>query len=199
MLASIIFGILASVLAIITYIFYFYETKKGATYPNPSTWLIWLLAGLINTLTYFLVVKGNIYQSLIAITVTLCQFTVFFYALTKRKFSKITKIEVFVFTFAVIIGIYWQITDNFRVANLALQLIYLISIIPTVSGLLSGRGKEHYLPWLIVIFAYISATLSVATNFQGDWLALAFPVVNGIIVNGVTLAAILYTNHKRNL
>lgn len=85
-----IFGLLAGLMALLTYGIYFRQVLKGQSNPNPSTWAIWLFVGILNTLTYISITKNNIWSSLIAITVTFCALIIFLYSLLKGKFSRVS-------------------------------------------------------------------------------------------------------------
>lgn len=193
-----IFGLLAGIIALIAYGFYFKQVVKGQSIPNPSSWAIWLLAGIINTFTYFSVVKGNLSQSFIAISVTFSVAVIFIYSLFKGKFSKISGIEIIIFLLSLGIGIFWQLTSNDRISNLLLQGIYVISYIPTISGIIKGTGKEYPVSWITAVIAYIFSIISILLNFQGDWIAIIFPLVNGIIVNGLIVLLIFHKQSKKS-
>lgn len=197
MILSNIFGGIAGVTALVAYGYYFKQAVRGQSTPNPSTWLIWFIAGVINTFTYFAVVDGNIWQSLFVIVVTFSVLVILVYALFKGKFTKIKSLEIAIFLMALSIGIFWQITANDRISNLLLQSIYVISYIPTVTGLIRGSGKEHYASWLTAVISYTFATLALITNNPGDWIAFVSPVVNGILGNGLVVLLILKQNRAR--
>lgn len=197
MILSNIFGVIAGVTALIAYGYYFKQAVRGQSTPNPSTWLIWFIAGVINTFTYFVVVGGNIWQSLFVIAVSFSVLIILVYALYKGRFTKIKSLEIIIFLIALGIGIFWQITANDRISNLLLQGIYVISYIPTVTGLIKGSGKEHYVSWLTAVISYTFATLSLIVNNPGDWIAFVSPVVNGILGNGLIVLLILQQNRKR--
>ena len=190
MILSNIFGVLAGITALIAYGFYFKQAVRGQSTPNPSTWLIWFIAGIINTFTYFSVVDGNVWQSLFVIAVTFSVFIILIYALSKGKFAKIRSLEIIIFLLALGIGIFWQITANDRISNLLLQGIYVISYIPTVIGLVRRTAKEHYASWLTVVISYSFATLALLANHPEDWIAFVSPIVNGILGNGLIVLLI---------
>ena len=191
MILSSIFGTLAGIAALVAYGFYFKQAVKGQSTPNPSTWLIWFIAGIINTFTYFTVVGGNIWQSLFVIAITFSVFIILAYSLIKGKFTKFKTLEAVIFIMALGIGFFWQVTDNDRIANLLLQGIYVISYIPTIAGLIKGTGKEHYMSWIVAAISYSFATVALITNYPGDWIAFVCPVVNGVIGNSFVAALIL--------
>jgi len=197
MILSNIFGAIAGLTALVAYSYYLKQAVRGQSTPNPSTWLIWFIAGVINTFTYFTVVGGNIYQSIFVIAVTFSVLVILVYSLFKGRFTKIKSLEIIIFLMAIGIGIFWQVTANDRISNLLLQSIYVISYIPTVTGLIRGTGKEHYVSWLTAFISYTFATLSLITNNPGDWIAFVSPVVNGILGNGLVVLLILQQNKVR--
>jgi len=193
---SYLFGLIAGLVALLAYGTYFSQIIRGKSTPNASTWGIWLLLSVINTFTYFLVTNGNIWQSLIVFAVTFATAVIFIYSAIRGKFSKVTRIEVLVFILALAIGIFWQTTSNFRISNLLLQVIYLISIIPTVTGVIRGTGKEHYVAWVIAFIAYMFSTASIYFAPDVDWIAFVYPIVNGLMTNGIVIVSIFYKKHK---
>jgi len=193
---SSIFGLMAGITALLTYIFYFKQTLKGQSTPNPSTWIIWLFIGIINSITYFSLTDNNLTQSLLVFAVTFSVCSICIYSLFKGKFSKISKIEIIVFVLAVTITIFWQLTANNRISNLLLQGIYVISFIPTILGLMKGTGKENHLAWSIGVVAYSLLIISILFDPQVDWIALVHPIVNGIICNGFIVGLVLYKKHS---
>jgi len=189
---SYFFGLIAGLTALLAYGLYFKQTLKGQSTPNPSTWAIWLLVGLINAITYFSITNNNLWQSFIVIAVTFSVSIIFMYSLLKGKFSKISYVEITIFILAIAIGIFWQITLNDRISNLLLQGIYVISYIPTIYGIIKGTGKEYHVAWIVAFTAYLFATISIAFDPQIDWIAFVHPVVNGLLGNGVVAGLILY-------
>ena len=193
---SYLFGLIAGIIALITYGLYFRQTLKGQSTPNPSTWAIWLLVGIINSITYFSITNNNLWQSFIVIAVTFSVFIVFIYSLFKGKFSRISKIEIIVFILAIAILIFWQMTSNDRVSNLLLQAVYVVSYVPTVSGIIKGTGKEHYVAWIAAFIAYLFSTISIGFDPQVDWIAFVHPIVNGLLGNGAIVGLTLYKKSK---
>ncbi len=193
---SLITGLLAGITILVAYGFYLKQAIKGQSTPNPSSWAIWLIVGIINTITYFSVVN-NIWQTLIAGAVTFSVAVIFVYSFWKGKFTKIKTIEKVIFVLTVIIGIFWQITSNDRVSNLILQFIYMVSYFPTVNGILNGSAKEYPVSWIIAIIAYFLSTISVLSSFNGDWISFLFPMANGLLGNGFVVFLIWYKKHKK--
>jgi hypothetical protein len=193
---SYLFGLIAGITALITYSFYFKQTIKGQSTPNPATWIVWLIVGIINAITYFSVTGNNLWQSLIVFAVTFSVFIVFVYSLFRGRFSKISGIEIISFILALGIGIFWQITSNDGLSNLLLQGIYVISFIPTIIGIIKGTGKEHYVAWVWAFTAYLFSTISIAFGASVNWIAFVHPIVNGLIGNGTVALLIIIKRFK---
>src|SRR5437667_366392 len=124
-------GVIASIFNLLFGGSYFKQLIKGESVPNPATWLIWFIVTIINTLTYFFVVKGNFWVSLASAVLAFEIFVIFVVALFKGKFSKLRKVEIISLILAFAIGVFWKISGNAIVSNLALQGIFLISFYPT--------------------------------------------------------------------
>lgn len=194
---SYFFGLIAGLTALIAYGLYFKQTLKGQSTPNPSTWVIWLLVGIINAFTYFSVTGNNLWQSFVVIAVTFSVSVIFVYSLFKKKFSRISKTEIVMFILAIAIGVFWQITSNDRVANLLLQGIYVISYIPTILGIIKCTGKEYYAAWTVAFIAYLFSTISIISGHLTDWVALIHPIVNGLLGNGIVVGLVVYMKYKK--
>ncbi|MDD2646904.1 MAG: hypothetical protein PHV78_01075 [Patescibacteria group bacterium] len=192
------FGLIAGIVAVIAYGLYFRQAVKGSSTPNPSTWAIWVLIGIINSFTYFSLVANDWRQGLVVLTAATFSLITFIYSLFRGRFSRISKIEIITFILAVLIGIFWRFTANDRMANLFLQAIYVISYIPTISGLARGRAKEGYVAWVVACVAYLLSAITVATNPRADWIALVFPLVNGLLGNGTIAVLTIYKQRVQN-
>ena len=191
-----VLGLLSGIIALVAYGFYFKQILKSQSTPNPASWFIWVLTGIINAFTYFSVTNGNISQTLIVIAVLFSTTCIFLYSLVKGKFTKISRVEIIVLILAIAIGIFWRTTSDARISNLLLQGIYLISYIPTVMGVLRGSAKENPTSWSIILGAYVFSTLSVIYGPHADWVAFANPLVNGLLGTGSAVTAILYSNNR---
>jgi len=123
---------------------------------------------------------------------------VFIYSLFMGKLSKLSSVGITSLILAIIIGIFWKVTSNDRIANLLLQGIYLISYIPTGVGIIKGTVKEHHVAWIIAFIAYVFSVLSIWTGPKADWIAYAHPVINGLVCNGIIIALLFYKKSKKD-
>jgi hypothetical protein len=191
-------AIAATITILLVYITYFHQMTKGQSTPNPATWTIWLAMMLLNAITYALIVQ-DFSKALFPTVTSILVGLMFTYSIIKGKFGPFKKLEVVILILALLIGIGWQITGNAILANLLLQVILFISFIPTAVGLLKRTLKEKPLPWILSIIAYQFQLATVLINFDGNYAALAYPIVNGVLGNGSVTAIIIIMNKKKNL
>lgn len=182
-----LFGILAGILMLLAGVVILIQIKKGLSIPNLTTWLVVLLISIINAITFYNVVRGNIYQSLIMFTSLFTVVLVFFYALNGGKFARLTSFDIFIFSITLFVGILWKLSSDDRMANLLVQLVIFIANLATIIGLWRGTLREYYLGWIIAGLSYVFAVLGLIIAHTTDWLAFFGPVLNGIICNGVVL------------
>lgn len=190
-----LFGLFAGITILIAYVIYFRQIIQSKSTPNPSSWAIWLLTGLISSVTYFSVTDHNIWQSLAGISETLLLLFIFIYSLNKGRFSKISKTEVLTFSLAVIVGIFWQITSDDRISNMLIQSIFIIAFIPTIAGILKGYAKESINAWITVFVSCSFLLISVGMDPYIDWVAFIHPIV-ALLGNGLIVGSIIYKKSK---
>lgn len=193
---TILLSISASIFNLLSGGSYLIQVIKGRSIPNPSTWLIWVVVTIINTLTYFSVVHGNIWVSLSSIVLALGILFIFLFSLVNGKFSKLGKIEIVSLTIAFGIGLFWKLSGNFIISNIALQAVFLISFYPTLISLLKKETTEKPLAWF---FASSSYTLQILNVFisGASLFALAFPIVN-LVGNGTIGVLALFQNKRED-
>lgn len=190
------FSVLSGITIAVVPILYLRQVIKGISIPNPATWLICLITFGLNTATYFFVVEKNVWKILLPSTILLGIIVVFSYSLIKGKFARIGIIEIISVLLAIGIGILWKTTKDAVLANLALQVVLVISFLPTVIGLLRRTLREGPLPWRIGVLSYVFLIIAIILDWQGNWAELAYPFLNGILGNG-SVAVISQIQNKK--
>ena len=188
-------ALLANFVVLVVYTTYLIQVIKGDSTPNPATWIIWLTVSILNAIT-FIQVADTWYQGLISVTMTIFVAGLFFYSLSRKKFTPLKSIEKNVLVLTGIIGVLWLVTGNEKLANLLLQIALLFSFWPTIQGLRKGLAKEKPLPWILAVMAYVLIVSSMLLNFQGNYVALVYPVLNGIVGNGIVAIIAILTTKK---
>ncbi len=196
MTAGNILAVFANILLIVVYIAYMRQVVKGQSTPNPATWIIWFIVMLINSCTYILII-GNLYKSAIAVSAAIFIGIVLTYSLVKGKFGPLKRLEIIVLATTVAIIVFWIKTGDAHISNLLLQIIILISFVPTAIGLLRGDLKEKIFPWALATAAYLFQIVALLIDFKGNYVSIAYPFINGICGNGSIAVIILWIKSKR--
>lgn len=171
---------------------YLKQLITGESTPNPATWLIWVVITIINTLTYLSVVQGNILTALVSIALAVGISIIFVTAASKHRFTRLGKIETVSLLLAVIAGIVWQVANNAVIANLMLQIIFLISFYPTIHGLVTNQLVDKPLPWILASIAYTILIITlILDSAKSPWSTFAFPIIN-LLGNGAVGMIIIY-------
>lgn len=180
------FSWIASVCCCLSMSIYFAQVVRGSSVPNPATWIIWLIIGVINAITYFLVVEHHLLRSLTLIVVTAGILAVTIYSLVRGRFAKLRRLDVICLSLALVTAVIWRVTGDPVLANLILQVVYIISYVPTISGLRQRTLREQPWPWILAVFGYIFMIAATMTSWTDQsWPALAHPVINGLLGNGL--------------
>ncbi|HRX64211.1 MAG TPA: hypothetical protein P5060_03855 [Candidatus Absconditabacterales bacterium] len=157
-----------------------------------------MVAGVINAITYYHLISGNIFKYMIAILTAICASFVFFYTLFKGSFKKLNEVDSVIILLLVCVGIFWFTSKNQRNTNLLLQLVYIVSFVPIAYNVWFKNATEYIVPFLIALFAYSISIITILLEWNGDWAEIAYPVANGIIGNGLVVV-VIYKKQKNNL
>ena len=188
-------GILSGIVLLISGYIILRQIKQGPSTPNLITWLVNLLMGLMNAISFYKVVHENIYQGIIMFASVILLAAIFFYSLTKGKFAKLKPWDFVIFSLAIFVGVLWKFTDD-RLANFLVQIVICIANSATFIGLWRGTLREYYLGWAVAVSAYLIAITGLILNSNGDWLPFFGPLLNGVLGNGIVLCFAVKQNLK---
>lgn len=184
-----ILALTTMLLNLVATVIYVNQIIKNKSTPNPSSWAIWLIVNLVNLITYFIIVDKSFWVAFASITSTIIVLFIFLLSLIKGKFTKLNNLDVISLVIAIGIGMVWKVSGNAVVSNIALQIIFIISFIPTLLGLLKKTAKEESAPWFLGTIAYILQIIIVLSNSINVW-ALVFPIIQ--ILGQGSIALISY-------
>jgi hypothetical protein len=190
-----LFSSLSGLTMIVAVSIYFVRVVGGTVTPNPTTWMIWLVVMTMNTVTYYFVSQGNFLQIITPLAVACGTLLVVLFSFLKGKFGKIGKIDVIVLCLSCAVGIFWKTTGDPVVSNLMMQIILLISFIPTVVGLIKGRLREKCLVWNLGVLSYCFLMVSILLSPSWTWTQLVYPFLNGVVGNG-SVAVVVFLTKK---
>lgn len=177
--------LIASILTTIGVSSYCVIVTRGTIRLNPSTWIIRALVASINLVSYVLVLHGDLLRALPVMVVTAGIFFVMLYSLFNGQFSKFRPVDTACLVIAILVGIFWRLSGDPIAANLLLQVVYVISFLPTISGLRKRTLRDTPYPWAINVVAYVFMVCEILLHWEANsWVALAHPLLNGLLGNG---------------
>jgi len=150
----------------------------------------------MNAISFFLITDGNFWQSFYVLVVASGLVSIFIYSFFRGKFGKLGKPEKIVAVLVLLVGVAWKVTGNPYIANISLQIIFLLSVIPTIIGVLRGHLIEKELPWYLAVASHGFATMGIITSGSFTWTSLVYPLVTGVLGNGVVAVAVFCQNKK---
>ncbi|MDP2683723.1 MAG: hypothetical protein Q8P20_01575 [bacterium] len=175
---TIALGIAAALVHGAAYILYNVHAKLGKSSPNVTTWSIWALFAIINTLSYY-EMSGDAVVTLQFFTGSVACIFTFFYTLTIGKFSWPGKKDWGCFFLVLIAILVWWKFESVTGANMIFVIAFIISFIPTYIGVLRDPLKEMPMSWALWSIAYIITTTNVVLRDDGH-MALVMPFVLAI-------------------
>ena len=191
-----IFALVSVILNLVATVIYINQIVKNKSTPNPSSWIIWLIVNVVNLVTYFFLVDKSIWVTLASLTSTTVVAVIFLLSLLNGKFTKLSRVDIASLVIAIGIGILWKTTGNAVISNIALQIIFIISFLPTINGLLTKSAKESPTPWLLGSSAYVLQIIIIMLNPVTLW-ALIFPLIQ--IVGQGSIALISYSKNNSHV
>lgn len=190
------FSISASAVMIMATVVYFIQVKKSLSTPNPAAWVITLFAGAINTLTYILAVDGNWIKGSVLIVMNIGTLIILVYAWRTGKVSPVDWFDWIAFVISCTALTFFLIHHDPKLSNLIMQAAMAIPFVVIVRGQLKHTLKEYPIAWSLGTTAYALMTIGVLWNFDGNWISLVFPIINGLGGN-VTVMSIAYIQNQK--
>mgnify|MGYP000582484979 CR=1 FL=1 len=188
--ASIALSLVSGALFIAAYCDYLNTAMRGGGKPNWITWVIFLMVGIVNAMSYFSVTRdwlkciipgiNFVFALLMVLVAFLCGRT------KKPGFSGILALLVGVA--AALMGI-WK--DSSIVANMAIQVAILIGFIPTWQSVWNDPMAEPFRPWFAWAASYIALVGVVAMRWKDEPLELVYPISCTILHASVPILCIL--------
>lgn len=193
---QLIIQVLGSLLMVVTGFIYLNQIKNNQSTPNPGTWAVLFVIMGLNAVTYLTVVNNNYLKVVIVFVSFVVISAITIYSFVKGKFSKLTTFDKYILIVSLVVGVFWRLTDGARMSNVLMQIIIFLTFLPIVRGLLRGYLKEKMLSWNLAVVAYTLQLISILIDFNGDYLQLCYPLINGVVGNGLISLVIILKKAK---
>jgi hypothetical protein len=171
------FPFFASILYIAGYAAYIFQIHTGGSVPNPASWSVWVILSALNAVTFWKGVK-NAPAAAQFFAGAAANLTVFAYALLAGHFSPLDGMGKAVLILCLLVPLVWKITGKATYGNLAMGIIFAISFIPTIQGVLENPKLEQALPWYLWTAAFFITILNGVRRrkeeHEVDWRLMLF-------------------------
>lgn len=160
-------------------ILYIYHLTNNKYFiPNPLGFGIWLLADAANLFTYLdfskfwvgpvIMVLGVLIVVVIGIVRTV---------ISKNKISyKLAILDWFTIILVTSSIVFWIITNNAVLSNLAIQIVLAMGFIPIIKELIVEKKIEPLLPWTLFSIGFLIVLIHTL-NYYERWEELFYPVI----------------------
>jgi hypothetical protein len=180
---KILFAIVATTIALISYIPYVKSMYWGTAQPHPYTWLVWTItqsiaaAGVWSSANAWVAVSMGI--------VSCCVFLIFLFSL-HRGSRNITCADTVCLTAAAGTVLVWIATDNILAAVLLATAIDWFGYLPTVRKTWVTPKTEPKIVWFGFVIATFLSICALETYSLQSTAYLAMSLLMNIIVLGVS-------------
>lgn len=159
-------GIIAVIIAVISYSFYFRDIFGGKTKPHGITWLIW---SVLNTFIFFQQIGADAGPGAwVTGSAALANIVIVFLAF-KYGERHVTRLDWLALVAASGVLVLWYLTSDATLSVVFACLIFILGFIPTIRKAWNGAREEtiitfalNSLKFLIALFALNSVTLVTA-------------------------------------
>ena len=178
---TIFLGVVAALLHGTAYVLYNLQAKAGSSVPNPASWVVWAFLSVLNASSFFSM--SGFLPSLQFLTGSAACITTLIYVIFIGKLSWPTEKEWVILMLGLLGAIVWWEFRSATGGNLITTAAFIISSVPTISGVKENPFKETSRPWTIWTIASIATSINV--SLQHKWWSLVAPVVLTFVHGGV--------------
>lgn len=164
-------AIAASLIQIIGHIVY---NKELESKPNLTSWTIWGVTSLIDTINY-IDLTGDWQKNLLAITCAVSCLITWLLLLFRGRFSVPKVKEYLSLTISGLAIIMWKKFSLVRESSTLLQADNVISFIPIITSTWHDPTSERPHAWVWWTFSYGLGTIVVILRMN-DWVELLYPL-----------------------
>ncbi len=199
---SVFFVVCTLIFSVIGLVYYIKQIFADENRISFVSWIVWLIADVVNILTYFTMVKKDCWEITLAVTFGVSSFVIVICTLLRNRIVKIKLSDVCILGAIIAVICIRQSTNNDQLANLLLQAVFASGFVLTVRDVLKGEAEERLHFWVYESFAgCFSIAHILLSNFSAsdlnDWLTLVFPVSTAILGNSAVIVATMVARRRK--
>jgi len=120
---------------------YIRQVAVGDSVPNPATWLVMSVVGVINAVTYGVTIHWDLWPTMVGVIPAVGIIITFLFSYLRGKFSPLGIREKVVIGIATVSIVVWK-TVGADAGNIVAQIIFLVAFWPTAAQIISGRKEK---------------------------------------------------------
>ena len=157
-----ILSVLPGITMVLFASWYAYKVYKGAISPALSTWIIMFTGVFLSILTYLVSSHFNYLGAALNFGDVLCNVIIISTILLTKKFSlRFRPFEKWYLLASAIIVVFWSLSHDAFISNLLVQLILVVSYLPTIQKMITEKKNSESIPvWSVCLFASVVSLYS---------------------------------------
>lgn len=177
---------------------YSYKIYRGFVKPAFSTWLIMLLSVTLSIITYLISSHFNYLGAALNFGDVLTGVIILTTILLTRKFSlRFHPFEKWYILASGVIVFFWMVSRSAFISNLLIQLLIVISYLPTIQKLIhEKKNSESLSAWGINLFASFA---SLVPSFASANILSVLYVFRSILMTSIVMSLIAIRNRRHML
>lgn len=147
----------------------------GKIKPNPVTWFLWAIGGIVEAGSYWQITSDPFKRLFPTVCALVIIFT-FLLALFGGRFQRPARIDILILILDVEIGL--LLFTNFRpeYVNALVQGDLMLTFAPLIRSTWQSPTDENSIPWLVWSLSYALLAMTVLMRFE-DWWDLMYPAI----------------------
>ena len=180
----IVFGVIASIIGLLSYPLYFRDILKGLSKPHVFSWFIWFL---LTGITFLIqLAEGGGAGSIVTGVESLCCFALAVLAYTKGE-REITRSDWVCFALALVAIVLWQLADAPTFAVVMVIVADTLALIPTLRKSYIKPHQETASQYALSSLHWVIAIIALESLAPANWLVPAWMATFDMVLVAVLL------------
>ena len=185
-------SVLCAISMLIGLIWYNRGTKNRTNKPNLLAILAFLVFAILNALTYIFIVHDWYKTSLLLTTIAANLWITI--VMLRSKNYLLLKRDVYIIIAGLIVVVLMMYLIEAKYLHIIMQIAISIPFIPMIIGVLQKKGKEPFMPWMMMWIGTALKLGAVLVEYTDSW-SLIHPV-RSLFCIGALLVSIMYINRS---
>ena len=186
-------SVLCVISMLIGLIWYNRGTKNKSSKPNLLAILAFLVFATLNALTYIFIVH-DLYKASLLLTTIAANLWITIVMLRNKNYLLLKRDVYIIITGLIVVALMMYFIEA-KNLHIIMQIAISIPFIPIIMGVLQKKGKEPFMPWMMMLIGTALNLAAVLVEYTDFW-SLIHPV-RSLFCMGILLISIKYVNRKK--